>query len=225
MSEPAPTMTASSAGARGTPLARSPISPAPPVVEVAGWEISGRTSTAALTLTDETPLAKVQVKAAVGGAVAEALGVGHGRAATDDHGALVVGSGPGEWLVLAAPGTASAVADRLRRTSGEVAPGEFVTVTELTHGRAVMRLAGRHSADVLAKLCAIDFSEQVTPPWAAFRTSVAKLVTDVIYQSRDRERSYVMHCERSSGQYLFDALLDAGSEFGIDIDGFRPLDH
>jgi hypothetical protein len=28
--------------------------------------------------------------------------------------------------------------------------------------------------------------------------------------------------ERSVGQYLFDALLDAGAEFGIDVDGFRP---
>jgi hypothetical protein len=27
-------------------------------------------------------------------------------------------------------------------------------------------------------------------------------------------------CERSAGQYLFDALLDAGQEFGIDIEGF-----
>lgn len=34
-------------------------------------------------------------------------------------------------------------------------------------------------------------------------------------------RSYLLHCERSCGQYLFDALLDAGAEFGIDIDGFR----
>jgi hypothetical protein len=27
-------------------------------------------------------------------------------------------------------------------------------------------------------------------------------------------------CERSAGQYLFDTLLDAGQEFGIDIEGF-----
>jgi hypothetical protein len=34
--------------------------------------------------------------------------------------------------------------------------------------------------------------------------------------------SYLLHCERSSGQYLFDALLRAGADFGIEIDGFRP---
>jgi glycine cleavage system aminomethyltransferase T len=33
-------------------------------------------------------------------------------------------------------------------------------------------------------------------------------------------RSYLLHCERASGQYLFDALMDAGDEFGIGVDGF-----
>ena len=33
--------------------------------------------------------------------------------------------------------------------------------------------------------------------------------------------SYLLHCERSYGQYLFDALLDAGAEFGIGVGGFR----
>src|SRR5215213_4197909 len=30
----------------------------------------------------------------------------------------------------------------------------------------------------------------------------------------------ILHCERSSGQYLFDALIDAGDEFGKEVDGF-----
>ena len=35
-------------------------------------------------------------------------------------------------------------------------------------------------------------------------------------------RSYLLHCERSSGQYLADSLLDAGAEFGIGVDRFMP---
>jgi sarcosine oxidase gamma subunit len=66
----------------------------------------------------------------------------------------------------------------------------------------------------------VDLSDAVTPDGAAFRTSVAKLVTDVVRDDVDGQRSYVLHCERSSGQYLFDALVDAGAEYGIDIDGF-----
>ena len=34
-------------------------------------------------------------------------------------------------------------------------------------------------------------------------------------------RSYLLHCERSSGRYLFDALMPVGHDFGIEIDGFR----
>jgi glycine cleavage system aminomethyltransferase T len=48
---------------------------------------------------------------------------------------------------------------------------------------------------------------------------VANLVTDVVRVDRDGLPSYLLHCERSSGQYLFDTLLDAGREFGIEIDG------
>jgi hypothetical protein len=46
------------------------------------------------------------------------------------------------------------------------------------------------------------------------------LVTDVIRDDlADSTRSYLIHCERSSGQHLFDCILDAGIEFGIDVDG------
>jgi sarcosine oxidase gamma subunit len=79
---------------------------------------------------------------------------------------------------------------------------------------------------VLAKLCGIDLADARTPNGAAFRSSVAKLVTDVVRDDQQSPAgpvpSYLLHCERSYGQYLFDALLDAGAEFGIDIDGFRP---
>ena len=57
---------------------------------------------------------------------------------------------------------------------------------------------------------------------ASFRTSVAAVATDVIRDDTGGERSYMLHCERSSGAYLFGALLTAGGEFGIEIDGFTP---
>lgn len=204
-------------------LARSPIKPAPPVIEVAGWAVSGRSSTADLTLCDESPLAKVQVKAPWNGAMAAAIGVPHGRAARDQQGTLVAGSAPGEWLLIDAPGTSADIAGRMEALAGEAAGTgavELVSVVDLTHGRAMMRLTGQRSAEVLAKVCGVDLSEDLVPDGAVFRSTVARLATDVIYQSHGRECSYVMHCERSSGQYLFDALLDAGAEFGIDIDGF-----
>jgi heterotetrameric sarcosine oxidase gamma subunit len=198
------------------PVARSPIAPVPPTTVERGWEVSARRSVAELKITDCTPLAKVLVLASTEGELARTLGVPFGRAARDARGTLIVGSGPGEWLLLSTPGTGAAVTERVEQIRDE----ELVSVFNATHGRALMRITGAKAPDLLAKVCAIDFSEVVTPNGAAFRSSVAKLVTDVVRDDHDGEISYLLHCERSSGQYLFDALIDAGNEFGIEVDGF-----
>jgi sarcosine oxidase, subunit gamma len=224
-------------------VARSPIAPAPPVVVDNGWEVSGRRAAAALTITDCTPLTKVQVRAPIGGHAAAALGVRFGRAARagwagkNTAGTLVVGSGPGEWLLLAAPGPPGQAQALGPEAVAARAPGEPVSWVDQTHGRALVRLSGPHSSSVLAKVCGIDLDDDITPDGSALRTSVAALATDVIRDdivsgpagapaqgSTARTRSYLLHCERSSGQYLFDALLRAGAEFGIEIDGFRMPD-
>jgi sarcosine oxidase subunit gamma len=206
------------------PVARSPIAPEAPVVRF-GWEVSARAARGDLSLSDETPLAKVAVRAPFGGAAADVLGVGFGRTArtrVDPVGdVLVAGSGPGEWLVLADPGTAPELVGALTRLLEPT--GEFVTVVDLTHGRALVRLEGRSSPQVLAKVCGIDLSESVTPDGAALRTSVARVVTDVVRDDRGTTPSYLLHVERSSGQYLADALRDAGAEFGLETGTFVGL--
>jgi len=201
------------------PLARSPIRPPAPLIVLAGWEVSGRRAAAALTLTDCTPLAKVLLRAPAGGQAAGELGTPLGRARRNAAGVLVVGSGPGEWLLIAPPGQTADVVARLDDLAGRI-PGETVSVTDLSHGRALVRLTGQKAGQVLAAVCGIDLSDAVTPDGAAFRSSVAALATDVIRDDVAGVRSYLLHCERSSGQYLFDALLSAGRDLGIEIDGF-----
>jgi len=187
----------------GTPVVRSPITLRAPVL--AGG---------ALTLTDLSAMAKVHVRAPHDGAVVAAL-VPFGRAVRDSEGTLIVGSGPGEWLALGAHGTQAVLRARLEELVS--APDEFTSVVDLTHGRALVRLRGERAVDLLAKVCGIDLSDDVVPDGAAFRTSVAALVTDVVRDDTDGVRSYLLHCERSSGQYLATALLDAGFEFGLEI--------
>lgn len=203
------------------PVARSPITPPPPAVVIEGWEVSGRRARAGLTLTDCTPLTKVGVRAPAGGRAAAELAVPFGRAARDPRGTLVAGAGPGEWLLLAAPGQSQALIARAEDLAARF-PDELVTATDLTHGRALMRLTGPTAAGVLAKVCGIDTGDGITPDGAAFRSSVAALATDVVRDDTGGVRSYLLHCERSSGAYLFGELLSAGSEFGIEIDGFTP---
>ena len=214
------------------PVSSSPIAPAPPVRVEAGWEVSGSCSDAPLTITDCTPLAKVHLRAPWNGAMAKALGVPFGRAGREGGGAygpegawLVVGSGPGEWHVLAPPGAAAAVTDWLATVAADAAGDEFVSVTDLTHGRALVRVTGPDAADLLARLCGADLEDDMAPDGAALRSGVAGVATDIIRDDTMIDGagvpSYLLHCERSSGQYLFGALVSAGEELGIGVDGFR----
>jgi sarcosine oxidase subunit gamma len=143
------------------------------------------------------------------------LDVPFGRAARAQAGILVVGSGPGEWLLFAPPGQAADLVFRFEDLAGRI-PGEPVSVVDLTHGRALMRLTGARAPDVLSAVCGIDLSDATTPEGAAFRSSVAALATDMIRDDAADVRSYLLHCERSSGRYLFDALLSAGHDFSIE---------
>ena len=213
--------------AEPSPVARSPIAPTPPEAVVAGWAVSGCRSAAALTLTDHSPLAKAAVKASWDGAMGEILGVPFGRAARQSWdvdgtvvGVLLNGVGPGEWLVLAPPGQQGTVEDWLENSAARA--DELVTIVDVTHGNALVRLTGARSPDLLAKECGLDLADAVAPDAAALRSIVADVAVDLIRDDLGGTRSYLVQCERSSGQYLFDALLDAGREFGAEADGFVP---
>ena len=189
-----------------TAVARSPITQAGPIEVAHGWVVSKKKSSAPLRLADLSQLAKIGVKSQV-----PPFGISYGRSARQGEW-IVAGSGTDEWTLVGPIGKALDVA-----TSG------FATVIDLTHGRALMRLTGPQSSPVLAKLCPIDLSDRMCPDGAAFRASVANVATDLIRNDHDGINSYLLHCERSSGQFLFDTVLDAGAEFGIEVDGFSWL--
>ena len=73
----------------------------------------------------------------------------------------------------------------------------------------------------LARLCGADLHDDMAPDGAALRSSVAGVATDIVRDDRAGVPSYLLHCERSSGQYLFGALTGAGESLGIGVDGFR----
>ena len=205
---------------RGTggdpPLARSPIPTSAPTVVVDGWEVTDRTSDAALRLADLSPLAKVHVRASEDGPFADAIGVGFLHTARDVHDVLVTGSGPGEWTLF---GPIGAAADIMARIA-DLDVDEHVTLVEITHGRALVRLTGHASRELLAQLCAIDLDDHVTPNGSCLRSSVARVVTDIVRDDRGGQPSYLLHCERSSGAYLASQLTAVGELHDLDIEGF-----
>lgn len=200
-------------------IARSSIAISGPTALREGWSVSTRSSSAPLRLADLTAAAKVVVRgdpAALSGILCE-----NGRSRREDD-RLLVGSGPDAWLVLASPGGGARVVSRLEEQLAAVTG--LVSVVDVTHAYVLLRLGGEDAHRTLEKVCAIDLSDRATPDGASFVSRVANLRVTVVRDDLDGERSYLLASDRSSGQFLLDALLDAGREFDIDVTGYPEKD-
>ncbi len=162
---------------------------------------------AALVLRDESAMTKVIVRAAAGTAARAALAQSFGGSRST-VGVLIAGLRPDEWMLLGSAPEVTSWIDTMS-TDGHV------SVVDWTHGRAQFRLTGELATSALEKVCGLDWSDAMTPNGAATSGSVAKVTCDIIRDDLDGVPSYLILCDRSFGQYLFDALLDAGDEFTI----------
>ncbi len=164
---------------------------------------------AAITLTDETAQSRLLFRAGTGTPIRAALAQSFGSSRMSGD-VLIAGSRPDEWLVL---GEADAVA----AWSADVPTEGHVSLVDWTHGRAQFRLTGEPVRGALEKVCGLDWSNAMTPDGAVTSGSIAKVTCDIIRNDVDGVPSYLILVDRSFGQYLFDALLDAGDEFGITV--------
>ena len=171
------------------------------------------TESASLALADVSATVKWLVRANDDGPAAERLNAAFGSSRQEPGGALVLGSRPGEWILL---GSSDAVANLVEGVSG-LDSSDFVTALDWTHGRALFRVTGHDAPRILEKVCGLDWSDPMTPDGAVASASVAKVTCDIARNDRDGIRSYLIFCDRSFGQYLFDALIDAGNEFGLAV--------
>lgn len=157
----------------------------------------------AVTLVDESASARVLARGASTG-----IGVAFGRSVRRGDGVLVCGTRPDEWTLLGDFHRASDIVESVP-TDG------FAIAVDQTHGRAMMRLAGSESPDIMEKICSIDFGDHMMPNGAVVSASVAKVTCDIIRDDVEGARSYLLVCDRSFAAYLFEAVADAGSEFGL----------
>lgn len=146
----------------------------------------------------------------------EQFGVAFG-ASTHVGDALVCGSRPGEWILLGEAGACAAAAET-------ATAGGFTNIIDHTHSRAMFRLTGPRAPAVLEKVCSLDWTDAMTPDGAVVSASVAKVNADIIRNDTgiagndtDGQRSYLIACDRSFGQYLFDVLIDAGAELDLSV--------
>ena len=171
-----------------------------------------------LVLADTSATTKWLVRAPADGSAAERLGAPFGSSQVSSGGALVLGSRPSEWIVV---GATEAVAEVVAGLDG-LNSSEFVSALDWTHGRALFRVTGQGVRRMLEKVCSLDWSDPMMPDGAVASASVAKVTCDITRNDVDGTRSYLIFCDRSFGQYLFDALIDAGDEFGLSVGPAYP---
>lgn len=164
---------------------------------------------APVTLRDESGVAVIVVRAGRGAPARDQLGVAFGASRRVGD-ALVSGQRPDEWTVVGPAGAVAGVVEALDTTG-------FVSVVDLAHGRATLRLTGSVAPRVLEKICSTDLADDMTPDGAVWSASVAKVACDLVRDDVDGVTSYRISCDRSFGQWLFGAVLDAGEEFGAGV--------
>ncbi len=167
------------------------------------------TASSSLTLSDLSATTKAIVRAGQGTDAAAGLGAPFGTSRVVD-GTLVVGVRPTEWVVLGPAEAVWAFTDAIDNTG-------HVSKIDFTHSRALFRLTGEDAPKVMEKICSIDWADAMMPDSAVVSASVAKVSCDIIRNDVDGTRSYFIMSDRSSAQYLFDAILDAGEEFKLGV--------
>lgn len=198
------------AAIKQTPIIEGAPGDAPPL-EAAGWLVAAPVSLPGrLVLADESHRGKVLVHGRAGERAVAALGIeapaAVGRSARAGD-VVVYRLRADQLFVNTAPGSEGELLIRLARAGGD--GGDMVTVTDVTHGRAQLRLSGRRAAELLSRLCALDFHPDHFPHGAARQTSVAKTTQLVIRDDVDGALSYWLVGARSLGAYLWATIQAA----------------
>lgn len=169
-----------------------------------------------VTLSELAPGSIVQVAAWPGeekkliAAIASITGVkladGAGAGAVSDRYAAF-GFAPGRFLVT---DTSEGLATSL---TGAVTPA-IGTVTDLSHGRTAIRIAGAKAEWVLAKLFAVDFSLPAFPVGCGVSTTHHDIFTQIQRSGSDRFDLFVF---RSFARSFWKMLCHASDEVGYEV--------
>ncbi len=178
---------------------------------------------AGLTMVELGDFELVQVMARRGqwSAVAQASADGYGKAAParpqaiEAGGALLVWSGPDQFLVLSARTSGGNTAMATARS----AFAGMASLSEQSDGRSLIRISGARSRDMLAKVCSLDLHPAVFPVGTAAATSIDH-TSVVLWRGEDisGEPAFYLLVFATFAESLWHTLLDSGAEYGITID-------
>ena len=96
-----------------------------------------------------------------------------------------------------------------------VGEGEHVDVKDVTDDYGVLAVAGPRSRDVLAKVTDADLGNEAFPWMSAREIEVAGIPARALRVSYVGELGWELHIPMSRMDALYDALVDAGDEYGV----------
>lgn len=175
-------------------------------------------------LADVTPHGNLHIE---GEAAAEVLRAVYGQAPEAIGAGLSVNAGQlyrlrRDLFFLTTPpgGEAEALA---RISSATAQTGAFVTVTDVSHALSDIRLLGPASAQVLAKVCGLDFRDAAFPHQTAKHSSLAKTRQLIIRRDFGPLPAYTFLGDASLAAYVWEVVMEAGREFGLAPVGVAAL--
>ena len=129
-------------------------------------------------------------------------------------GGLVCSLARNHARLISSPGTAAAVQSHLEAVTQPAAASACVHLTDVTSSFTAVQIAGPRSRDLLRKLTALDLRPAQFPDLSCAQGSLANVHALVIRADIQTHLSYQVYYGREFGEYVWEALLDAGQEFG-----------
>ena len=117
------------------------------------------------------------------------------------------------FFISTAPGKEISAQKKLTTTLE--ASEKFATVTDITHGRAEIRVIGPDSQKLLSKVCGLDFHPSAFPNETAKQSSLAKTTQLIIRRDIGELPAFSIIGVQSLGAYIWDTMVKAGQEFGL----------
>ena len=103
-------------------------------------------------------------------------------------------------------------------------PPDCVHLLDHTSGLAGVRLTGPESDQLLSKLTELDTSPDAFPNLSCAQTRCAEIHGTLIRTDLGPLPSYDLFFPREFGEYMWDAIFEAGEEFGVAAVGFEAAD-
>jgi sarcosine oxidase subunit alpha len=97
-----------------------------------------------------------------------------------------------------------------------------VHITDATQGLSAINLAGPRAREIMGKVTDLDCSAEGFTYLDGKQAEVAGVPCLILRIGFVGEVGYEIHCPSAQGEHLWDALMDAGEEFGVTPFGLEP---